>query len=132
MARGDIGVSNRQLEKEEAQLGPPSKIMDASQHAQLLVQTVRKTIEFRLGSKAERNLKATQMITRTFINTPRSRLLPNLNPGTMYFIKVKTENKQYPWIFVKIYEPPVVTNVFKVKLRKMTKMDREYDLVSTF
>merc|ERR1719384_2999747 len=125
----DVGISRTQAEREEAALSPPSKVMDASQHAQQLVQTVRKTIEFRLGSK-ERNLKATQMITRTFTNEPKSRLFSNLDPGTIYYIKVKTSNENWPWIFVKIYEPPLVTNVFKVKFRNMRRMKNEFELVT--
>eukprot|EP00547_Thalassionema_nitzschioides_P005012 CAMPEP_0194206218 /NCGR_PEP_ID=MMETSP0156-20130528/5304_1 /TAXON_ID=33649 /ORGANISM="Thalassionema nitzschioides, Strain L26-B" /LENGTH=125 /DNA_ID=CAMNT_0038932681 /DNA_START=30 /DNA_END=407 /DNA_ORIENTATION=- len=121
-------ISRRQAEREERALTPPSKTMDAGEHAQRLVQTVRKVIEFRLGST--KTLEATQMITRTFTNEPRSRLFDKLDPGRIYFIKVKTSNKKWPWIFVKIYEPPLVTNVFKVKFRDMKKMDQEYALIS--
>lgn len=114
------------MAREEAALTPPSKVMDASAHAQLMLQIVRYTIERHLGSK-EQNLKATQMITRDFITTNGNDI-----GGRIYYVKAKTENPEWPWIFVKIYEPPLITGVpgFRVRFRQMKKMDREYELVT--
>ena len=125
--------SQRKIEerkaREEAALTPPSKVLDASTHAQHLVQIIRYKIEAHLGSK-EPNLKAAQMITREYITDN----LKNNNKigGTIYYVKVQTENKDWPWIFVKIYEPPIITGVpgFRVRFMQMKKMDQEYKLVT--
>lgn len=116
--------SSKTLQEEEDEiLGPPSKTMDASEHAQLLVNTVRKAIEIRLGtSNVGGELKATQMITRSAEQARTG--------GMMYFIKVKTSKEKWPWIFCKIYEPESVTNVTPIQLRGFRKMDQEYKLVT--
>ena len=109
------------IAREEAVLTPPTKVMDASTHAQHMLQIVRYTVEAHLGSK-EPNIKATEMITRDFTNG---------NGGRIYYVKAKTENPEWPWVFVKIYEPPLITGVpgFRVRFRQMKKMDQEYKLV---
>ena len=113
--------------REDAALTAPSKVMDASQHSQHLVQIIRHTIEAHLGSK-EPTLKATQMITREYITDNHK---SNIG-GTVYYVKCQTENKEWPWIFVKLYEPPVITGVpgFRVRFMQMKKMAQEYDLVA--
>mmetsp|Transcript_26164 Transcript_26164/g.39601 ORF Transcript_26164/g.39601 Transcript_26164/m.39601 type:complete len:140 (-) Transcript_26164:219-638(-) len=115
---------------EEAALTPPSKIMDASSHAQHLVLMVKRTIEQTLKSK-ENNLQATQMITRTFTNCNCNKgYRPSSDAASLYFIKVKTSNKEWPWIFVKLYEPPVISSVSPVRVRGLKKMKEEYELVT--
>mmetsp|Transcript_42734 Transcript_42734/g.48561 ORF Transcript_42734/g.48561 Transcript_42734/m.48561 type:complete len:158 (+) Transcript_42734:174-647(+) len=109
--------------KEEAVLTLPSKIMDASTHAQRLVLMVKRAIELSLGKKDDQ-LKATQMIIRTFTNSS-----PN-SPAFIYYIKVKMSSTEWPWIFVKIYEPPVINTVSKVVLRDLKKMKEEYGLIT--
>ena len=108
-------------QREQQVLTPPSKIMDASTHAQQLVQIIRQQISLQLGSK-EMNLKATQMITQTFTNSDK--------PGMIYYVKCSTTNPEWPWIFVKIYEPPTITSVSPVKFRGLKKMKEEYKLVT--
>mmetsp|Transcript_42733 Transcript_42733/g.48560 ORF Transcript_42733/g.48560 Transcript_42733/m.48560 type:complete len:168 (+) Transcript_42733:53-556(+) len=119
--------------QEEAVLTPPSKIMDASIHAQHLVMIVKRVIELKLGKKDD-NLKATQMITRSFTNcstnTSITRTLSSSSSASIYFIKVKTSSTEWPWIFVKIYEPPVINTVSKVILRDMKKMKEEFGLIT--
>ena len=113
------------IAREEASFAAPSKIMDASTHAQHLVQIIRYTIEGRLGSK-EPDLKATQMITREYLPAK------NQIGGTIYYVKVQTSNPEWPWLFVKLYEPPVITGVpgFRVRFRGLKKMKEEYQLVT--
>ena len=89
--------------REEQFLSPPTKVMDATDWTQTLVAFVRKIIEIHLGSK-EPNLQATQMITRIFTNSDDLQ-----KPGSIHYIKVKTTNPEWPWIFVKLYEPPQIT-----------------------
>lgn len=107
-------------EKEEAILGPPSKTMDASEHAQLILMLVSKTIEVHLETFKLDTIKATQMITRQVSN----------DQGTMYYIKAQVSCVKWPWIFVKIYEPPTVTDVSPAVFKGMKKMDQDYKLVT--
>ena len=115
-------------EREEASLGPPSKTMDASEYAQELVLMVSKHIESDLGllpvPGKRRHFKAEQMITRDGGVDPK---------GTMYYVKVKTspgECKEWSWLFVKIYEPNLVTDVSRVEFKGLKKMKEEYKLVT--
>jgi UDP-N-acetylmuramyl tripeptide synthase len=117
----------RQHAKEESMLGPPSKIMDASEHAQYVLMMVRKTIEQHLGVFELDKLKATQMITRTVGN--------NGDDGTMYYIKAKVNSDltKCTYVFVKIYEPStltVTTGVSPVTFKAMKEMDQDYELVT--
>lgn len=117
-------------DREEAALGPPSKTTDASAYSQELVYIVSKTIESHLNllpvPGKRRTLEAKQMITRNM----RGKGDDGNNDGKMYYIKVRTDIKEWPWIFVKIYEPPLVTDVSKVAFRSMKKMKEEYKLVT--
>lgn len=125
-----MGCVPSQHEREEAALGPPSKTMDASEHAQDLVLLVRKPIQFNLcdgpmppAHKIE--LKATQMIKRDVKSGIQD------NGGTMYYIKCKiTGLDKWPWVFVKIYEPELVTVATPVAFRGLKKMKEEYKLVT--
>mmetsp|Transcript_3708 Transcript_3708/g.8045 ORF Transcript_3708/g.8045 Transcript_3708/m.8045 type:complete len:126 (+) Transcript_3708:203-580(+) len=110
-----------QKEEEEAALGPPSEIMDASDHAQDLVMIVSKTIGLHLDVMSLDDLKATQMITRA---------VSKLNDGTMYYVKAQTGLDEWPWIFVKIYEPPEVTDVSPVTFKDIKKMKDDFKLVT--
>eukprot|EP00585_Thalassiosira_rotula_P001883 CAMPEP_0196140176 /NCGR_PEP_ID=MMETSP0910-20130528/7177_1 /TAXON_ID=49265 /ORGANISM="Thalassiosira rotula, Strain GSO102" /LENGTH=126 /DNA_ID=CAMNT_0041400999 /DNA_START=113 /DNA_END=493 /DNA_ORIENTATION=+ len=114
----------------EAALGPPSKTMDASEYAQELVMIVSRTIESHLNllpvPGKRRDFKATQMITRSVDGSSKGAG----ENGTMYYIKVKTPVEKWPWIFVKVHEPPLVTGVSRVKFEAMKKMDQEYKLVT--
>mmetsp|Transcript_8036 Transcript_8036/g.17433 ORF Transcript_8036/g.17433 Transcript_8036/m.17433 type:complete len:139 (+) Transcript_8036:97-513(+) len=114
----------------EAALGPPSKTMDASEYAQELVYLVSKTIESHLGllpvPGKRREFKAMQMITRTVGGDAGGAGAA----GTMYYIKCTAPVKEWPWIFVKIHEPPTVTTVSQVQFEGMKKMDQEYKLVT--
>lgn len=114
------------MAREEASLTPPTKVMDASTHAQHLVQIIRYTIEGRLGQK-QLNIKAKEMMTREIIVTNKHQI-----GGTIYYIKCTTDHPEWPFIFVKLYEPPVITGVpgFRVRFRQLKKMDREYKLVT--
>ena len=116
-------------DREEAALGPSSKTMDASAYAKELVYMVSKTIESHLNllpiPGKRRAFEAKQMITRDL----RSRG-DGENDGKMYYIKCKTEIKDWPWIFVKVYEPPLVTGVSRVEFRGMKKMKEDYKLVT--
>ena len=125
-----MGCVQSQHEREEAALGPPSKTMDASEHAQDLVLLVRKPIQFNLcdgpippAHKIE--LKATQMIKRDVKSGIQD------NGGTMYYIKCKvTGLDEWPWVFVKIYEPELVTVATPVAFRGLKKMKEEFKLVT--
>jgi hypothetical protein len=108
-------------EREEAMLGPPSKTMDASSHAQNLVMLVRPTLQVRLEMMHLDKLQATQMITRQVFNG---------DDGTMYYVKVQTSLSDWPWIFVKIWEPPLITDVSPVQFKEMKKMKEDYKLVT--
>jgi len=112
-------------EREENALGPPTKIMDASDYAHELVMLVRKKIDFHLNVKKLGDLTATQMITRSV----DSRGTPGKG-GTMYYIKVRTTLTEWPWIFVKIYEPPLVTTASPVGFRGMKKMKDDFKLIT--
>jgi len=116
-------------QREEHALGPPSKTMDASAYAQELVYLVSKTIESHMDLWPEpgkrRTLEAKQMIIRVLKGKGEGE-----NDGKMYYIKCKTEVTAWPWIFVKIYEPPLVTDVSRVEFRAMKKMKEEYKLVT--
>ena len=72
-----------------------------------------------------RTLEAKQMITRILKQNDNPK-----NDGTMYYIKCKTDLSDWPWIFVKIYEPPMVTTASHVQFRSMKKMAEEYKLVT--
>ena len=53
------------------------------------------------------------------------------NGGTMYYIKCKvTGLDKWPWIFVKIYEPELVTLATPVAFRGLKKMKEEFKLVT--
>ena len=117
-------------EREEAALGPPSKTMDASAHSQELVMLVSRTIEQHLDllpvPGKRRNFVATQMITRSVDGRGGGAG----EDGTMYYVKVQTHLEDWPWIFVKIHEPPLVTGVSRVQFKGMKKMKEEYKLVT--
>lgn len=89
--------------REEQFLSPPSKVKDATNWSQTMVQLVRRNVEVHLGRK-EPALKATQMITRIFTNSENLQ-----KPGKIHYIKAKTTDPDWPWIFVKVYEPPEIT-----------------------
>lgn len=72
-----------------------------------------------LSDKFE-TLTATQMITQTVGN----------DQGMLYFVKVQTLNQKWPWLFLKIYEPPLITDVSKVTLKGFKKMKEEYNLIT--
>lgn len=116
-------------EREEHALGPASKTMDASEYAQDLVYLVSKTIETHLNllpvPGKRRTLEAKQMIIRVLKNKGEGE-----NDGHMYYIKCKTDVAEWPWIFVKLYEPPLVTDVSRVEFKAMKKMKEEYKLVT--
>mmetsp|Transcript_27859 Transcript_27859/g.39871 ORF Transcript_27859/g.39871 Transcript_27859/m.39871 type:complete len:134 (+) Transcript_27859:86-487(+) len=116
-------------QREEHALGPPSKTMDASEYAQELVYLVSRTVETHLNllpvPGKRRTLEAKQMIIRVLKNRGEGE-----NDGKMYYIKCKTDVAEWPWIFVKLYEPPLVTGVARVEFRAMKKMKEEYKLVT--
>mmetsp|Transcript_4655 Transcript_4655/g.7193 ORF Transcript_4655/g.7193 Transcript_4655/m.7193 type:complete len:134 (-) Transcript_4655:104-505(-) len=116
-------------QREEHALGPPSKTMDASEYAQDLVYLVSRTVESHLNllpvPGKRRTLEAKQMIIRVLKNRGGGE-----NDGKMYYIKCKTEVAEWPWIFVKLYEPALVTNLARVEFRAMKKMKEEYKLVT--
>uniref|UniRef100_A0A7S4N0A4 Cystatin domain-containing protein n=1 Tax=Odontella aurita TaxID=265563 RepID=A0A7S4N0A4_9STRA len=114
-------------EREEAALGPATKIMDASNNAQQLIMLVRKTIENHLDVDKLRALTATQMITRTVDSGGGA--APGKG-GIMYYVKVQTTLAEWPWIFVKIYEPPLVTTASPVGFRGMKKMKDDFKLIT--
>lgn len=116
-------------QREEHALGPPSKTMDASEFAQELVYLVSRTVEAHLNllpvPGKRRTREAKQMIIRVLRNRGDGG-----NDGKMYYIKCKTEVAEWPWIFVKLYEPALVTDVARVQFRAMKKMKEEYKLVT--
>ncbi|KAL7546947.1 hypothetical protein ACHAWF_010270 [Thalassiosira exigua] len=121
--------------REEGALGPPSKTMDASEYSQELVMLVAKTIEQHLGlipaPGKRRSFKATQMIQRELIRNPHGVYNEQRkNDGIMYYIKVKTDVEAWPWVFVKLFEPPLITGVSRVTFREMKKMKEDYKLVT--
>ena len=122
-AQSNAAAEKALAAREEQVLSPPSKVTDATEWSQTMVQLVRPNIEVHLGSK-EPDLKATQMITRIFTNSDDLQ-----KPGKIHYIKAKTTNPDWPWIFVKVYEPPEITSVSPVKFREMKKMKEEYKLV---
>ena len=109
-----------QEQREEAAMGPPSKIMDASEYCGLMLAAVRPTLEVHLATQHLNNLKATQFMTRS---------VSNGDNGTMYYIKASTGLSDWPWIFVKVWEPPSINTLDKPKFKGMKKMDQEYKLV---
>ena len=114
-------------EREEAALGPPSKTMDATEHAQTLVMLVSGMVQADLGLlRPLQDLKATQMITRSVDNS----VDPSANGGTMYYVKVRTDLEDWPWLFVKIFEPPQVTDVSPVAFKGLKKMKDDFALVT--
>eukprot|EP01083_Nonionella_stella_P246875 856617_1 len=126
-----------QHEREEAAFGPPSKTMDASEYAQELVYIVSKTIESHLNlvpiPGKRRTLEAKQMITRELERCDEKYDASNdesKKNGMMYYVKVRTEVKEWPWLFVKIYDPPLVTTVSRVQFKGMKKMKEDYKLVT--
>ena len=112
----------------EAALGPPSKTMDASEYAQTMVGMVTRTIESHLGllPQRKREFTATQMITRSVSGSSGGAG----GGGTMYYVKIRTHVAEWPWVFVKIHEPPVITTVSNVEFVAMKKMKEEYKLVT--
>lgn len=125
-----MGCIPSQHEREEAALGPASKSVDASEHAQDLVLIELKTIEFHLCDgpiPPVQNIEfeATQMITRDVKSGIQD------SGGTMYYIKCKvTGLDKWPWIFVKIYEPALVSIASPVSFRGLKKMKEEFKLVT--
>eukprot|EP00544_Gedaniella_sp_CCMP2646_P004719 CAMPEP_0202481252 /NCGR_PEP_ID=MMETSP1361-20130828/909_1 /ASSEMBLY_ACC=CAM_ASM_000849 /TAXON_ID=210615 /ORGANISM="Staurosira complex sp., Strain CCMP2646" /LENGTH=121 /DNA_ID=CAMNT_0049108751 /DNA_START=193 /DNA_END=558 /DNA_ORIENTATION=- len=108
-------------EEEDQILGPPSKVMDASEHVQHLVYMVKPALEMTLLTQSLQTLKAMQMISRDIAG----------NQGTMYYVKVKTSNAKMPWLFCKIYEPPTVTGVSPVQLKNVKQVS-ESEPLATF
>lgn len=116
--------------REEAHLGPPSKTMDASEHAQELVYMISKQIESDLSMLPvpgkRRHFKAETMIIREMDESAGDHA-----GGKMYYIKVKTspgEIKEWPWLFVKLYEPLLITDVSRVDFKGLKKMKEDYKL----
>jgi len=75
-----------------------------------------------------RHFEAKQMIIREMNSTAGDHA-----GGKMYYVKVKTspgECKEWPWLFVKLYEPPIVTSVSRVEFKGLKKMKEEYKLVT--
>lgn len=123
-------------EREEAAFGPPSKTMDSSEYAQELVYLVSKTIESHLNllpvPGKRRSFEAKQMITRE-LERSDGKYAGDENGkhnGMMYYVKVITQVKDWPWIFVKIYEPPLATGVSRVQFKGMKKMKEDFKLVT--
>lgn len=73
-----------------------------------------------LGTNDLSNLKATQMITRDAAE----------NYGTMFYIKVKTSLPDWPWIFVKVWSPQIVSGVSPIKFNKLKKLKQDFELVT--
>eukprot|EP00578_Thalassiosira_sp_NH16_P016571 CAMPEP_0181110468 /NCGR_PEP_ID=MMETSP1071-20121207/18735_1 /TAXON_ID=35127 /ORGANISM="Thalassiosira sp., Strain NH16" /LENGTH=150 /DNA_ID=CAMNT_0023194251 /DNA_START=125 /DNA_END=577 /DNA_ORIENTATION=+ len=140
----DLEATKR--ERLEAALGPPSKTMDASKNSQDLVMQVAKTIESHLGllpvPGKRRSFEATQMITRDLYrnrndlyNSSNNGDGKRKNDGVMYYIKLRTDVKEWPWVFVKIFEPPLtegvaVTAWSRATFEGMKKMNEDYKLVT--
>ena len=76
----------------------------------------------KLETENLKTLKATQMITQPFQGD---------NNGTYYYVEVNTSAPKKPWIFVKIYEPPLVTDVSPIQLKDAKTVD-ESDTLKTF
>lgn len=120
--------------REEAMMTAPSRcvVLDKQlAHAQELIKQARMAIEINLGSFwPEKEMKATQMITRQFIADIGASVHNSADPqsGTMYYIKVHTTNKKWPWIHVKLYEPPVISGGGLVNFRGMKKYKQDCDL----
>ena len=111
-------------------LGPPTKIQDATEHAQYILMMTRETIEQHLGVFKLDKLRATQMITRDVGRDGEEY-------GTMYYIKAQVNSQltKWTWIFVKIFEPKttpgdtIVTTTSPVTFKAMKEMDQDYELV---
>lgn len=88
---------------------------------QYLVYLVKPMLEIQLSSMKLDELKATTMITQTVANGDQ---------GMVYYVKVHTSEPKWPWIFCKIYEPPLVTDVSPVTLKGFKKMTEDYKLVT--
>lgn len=119
------------LLNEEEMLGPASKVRDASEHANDLIQESRVAIELKLSCFCPtKEIKATEMITRHIVGSINHSLHASAgaNTGTMYYIKVKLDNREWPWCFVKLYEPPNATDENHVMFRGIRKMHIENDL----
>jgi len=120
--------------REESMMGSASKCVvndKELEHAQKLVKQVRMAIEIQLGSFwPEKNMSATQMITRQFISDLNQSVHNGSDPsaGTMFYVKVHTTNKEWPWIHVKVYEPPVISGGGLVNFRGMKKFKQDCDL----
>lgn len=120
--------------REESMMGAASKCVvneKELEHAQKLVKQVRMAIEIQLGSFwPEKNMKATQMITRQFISDLNQSVHNGSDPsaGTMFYVKVHTTNKEWPWIHVKVYEPPVISGGGLVNFRGLKKFKQDCDL----
>mmetsp|Transcript_8744 Transcript_8744/g.18746 ORF Transcript_8744/g.18746 Transcript_8744/m.18746 type:complete len:141 (+) Transcript_8744:245-667(+) len=132
-AHSDIQHSKSQFRENafENMLGPPSKTMDASEYAQELLMIVKRTIESHLnllpipGPKGHK-FAAKQMIVRSV----RGNAGGAGEEGKMYYIKARTDVGDWPWIFVKIHEPPTATGAMGVHFVSMKKMKEEYKLVT--
>lgn len=119
--------------QEEEMMGPPSKIQEASEHAQELVLESRVAIEMKLGSFwPTKDLQATEMMTQHVVGSISHSVHCGFDSqcGKMYFIKVKTSNKEWPWCFVKLYEPPNPDEDNHVMFRGIRKMHTELNLIT--
>jgi hypothetical protein len=85
---------------------------------------VKPALEMTLLTQSLQTLKATQMISRDAV--------AGANRGTMYYVKVKTSNAKMPWLFCKIYEPPTVTGVSPVQLKRVKQGVSESEPLVTF
>ena len=54
------------------------------------------------------------------------------NYGTMYYIKVKTNipEIEYPWIFVKVWKPQIISTASPIKFHKLKKLKEDFALVT--
>uniref|UniRef100_A0A7S0FRE4 Uncharacterized protein n=1 Tax=Minutocellus polymorphus TaxID=265543 RepID=A0A7S0FRE4_9STRA len=125
-----MGCVPSQHDREEAALGPASKTMDASEHAQDLVLIELKAVTFHLFDSPippvdNIELKATQMIKRDVKSVIQD------GGGTLYYIKCNVSGlDEWPWIFIKIYEPALVTVATPVSFRGLKKLKEEFKLVT--
>lgn len=90
---------------------------------QRLVYMVKPALEVELSVMYIKSLEATQMIVQPYQG----------DNGSLYYVRVKafTSAKDFIWIFAKIYEPPQLTDVSPVRLRKAMKV-KETDTLTTF
>merc|ERR1719464_2647486 len=81
-----------------------------------------------LGSFRKINLEAKQMITRTATTNTATTSDDDLDK--IYYIKVRTDHKKYPWLFLKLYVPGSATLGSSVAFRQLKKMKQECNLVT--